>query len=89
MLKAHATEVAQAFAPKTHDLIFLIKKSELVLPLPLLDFISNINNASIPTRYPEDLSRILKNYSESVARSYLQQTTKAPEWLKQHPNLQE
>lgn len=67
ILKAHVTAVTESFAPKTHDLIFLIKKSGLVLPLPLLDFISKINNASIPTRYPEDLSRALMDYPESVA----------------------
>ncbi len=88
ILKAHVSEVTQAFAPKTHDLIYLVKKAELVLPQLLLDFISKINSASIPTRYPEDLSRIMKNYSESVARNYLRQTMEGFEWLKEHPNLQ-
>jgi len=89
MLKAHMTAVTESFAPRTHDLIYLIKNARLVLPPPLLDFISKINNASIPTRYPEDLSRTLKNYSVSVARDYLRQTEEAMIWLKQHPNLQE
>ena len=49
---------------------------------PYLDFIGRINNASIPTRYPEDLQRALKEYPEPVAREYLSQTTEALRWLK-------
>lgn len=55
MLKAHVAEVTQSIPPKTHDLIFLVKKSGLNLPQPYLEFIGKINNASVPIRYPEDL----------------------------------
>jgi HEPN domain-containing protein len=87
MLKAHVTEVTQTIPVKTHDLIYLIKKCGLELPQEHLEFIGKINTASIPTRYPEDLQRTLKDYSESVARLYLKQTTEVLQWLKQHPNL--
>ena len=71
MLKAHVTEVTQTIPVKTHDLIYLIKKCGLELPQEHLEFIGKINTASIPTRYPEDLQRTLKDYPESVARLYL------------------
>jgi HEPN domain-containing protein len=87
MLKAHVTEVIQAFPPKTHDLIYLLKKSAIEPSADFLDFIGKINTASIPTRYPEDLQSALKNYPEPVARAYLRQTQELIEWLKQHPNL--
>jgi len=87
MLKAHVTEVTQTIPVKTHDLIYLIKKCGLELPQEHLEFIGKINTASIPTRYPEDLQRTLKDYPESVARLYLKQTTEVLQWLKQHPNL--
>ena len=87
MLKAHVTEVTQIIPVKTHDLIYLIKKCGLELPQAHLEFIGKINTASIPTRYPEDLQRALKDYPESIARVYLLQTTEALQWLKQHPNL--
>ncbi len=88
MLKAHVTAVTGSFAPKTHDLIYLIRKSGLVLPTPLLEFVSKVDNASIPTRYPEDLSRTLRDYPAPVARDYLLQTEETLTWLKLHPNLQ-
>jgi HEPN domain-containing protein len=87
MLKAHFTEAKESVPTKTHDLIYLVKKCEFQLPGNLLDFVGKINAASIPTRYPEDLQRSLKEYPVSVARHYLKQTEEMLQWLKQHPNL--
>jgi hypothetical protein len=70
-------------------LIYLVKKCDLKLPGNYLDFIGKTNTASIPTRYPDDLPRSLKEYPESVAKDYLNHTTKLVQWLKQHPNLNE
>jgi HEPN domain-containing protein len=64
-----------------------VKKCGLGLPENYLDFIGKINNASIPTRYPDDLQRALKEYPKSVAKDYLDQTIELVQWLKQHPNL--
>ena len=87
ILKAHVAEVTQTFPIKTHDLIYLVKKIGLELPQIYIDFIGKINTASIPTRYPDDLQRSLKEFSEPVAKDYLKQTTELVQWLKQHPNL--
>lgn len=89
MLKAVVTEVTQTVPFKTHDLILLVKKGELVIPRKYLEFIGKINSASIPTRYPEDLERALKVYPKSVARDYLKQTTEIVQWLKKQPILNE
>ena len=87
MLKAHATEVLQAIPAKTHDLIYLVKKSGLELSQKHLEFIGKINAASIPARYPDDLQKALKEYPEPIARLYLNQTEELLHWLNQHPNL--
>jgi len=87
MLKAHVTESTQSIPVKTHDLIYLIKKSQLELPQEYLEFVGKINSASIPTRYPEDLQKALKEYPEPIAQDYLEQTTKVLQWLKQHQIL--
>lgn len=74
ILKAHVAEVTQSLPIKTHDLIYLVKKSELELSQQHLDFVGKINTASIPTRYPDDLQRSLKEYPKKVAEDYLNQT---------------
>jgi len=89
MLKAHVTEVTQTIPQKTHDLIYLIKKSGLEVPQAYLEFVGKINAASIPTRYPDDLQRALKDYPRPIAQEYLQQTESVLQWLKNHPNLSE
>lgn len=87
MLKAHVTEKTQSLPNKTHDLIYLVKKAELELSEPHLEFIGRINNASIPTRYPDDIRRAVEEYSDSVAQEYLSMTDEVVRWLKEHPNL--
>ena len=74
LLKAHVTEATQSIPAKSHDLIYLVKKSGLNLPQSYLEFVGKINTASIPTRYPEDLRRAIAEYPEPVARDYLVHT---------------
>lgn len=52
MLKAHVTEVTQSVPAKSHDLIYLLKKSGLALPQPYLDFRQDQQR-----QYPHALSR--------------------------------
>lgn len=89
MLKAHVTEVTQTIPQKTHDLIYLIKKSGLEIPQEHLEFVGKINTASIPTRYPDDLQRALKDYPRPIAQEYLQQAESVLQWLKNRPPLSE
>lgn len=89
MRKAHVTEVTQAVPVKTHDLIYLAGKGRLEIPQDFLEFIGKINTANIPTRYPEDLQRTLRDYPKSVASSYLKQTEEVLKWLGRHPNLKQ
>jgi HEPN domain-containing protein len=83
ILKAHVTEVTQAIPAKSHDLIYLVRKCVVDLPQSYLEFIGKINNASIPTRYPEDLKRAIAEYPEPVPRDYLSHTEVVVEWLGQ------
>ena len=55
--------------PKTHNLLYLIEKIKLKLPADLHDFTSTLNRVSVPTRYPDDLRRILKDYDRKDQRS--------------------
>jgi HEPN domain-containing protein/predicted nucleotidyltransferase len=64
LLKAHVAEVTQTLPIKTHDLIYLVKKSELEIPEKHLVFIGKINTASIPTRYPDDLQPRIEGISK-------------------------
>ena len=86
-LKALVTEITDHTPPRTHDLVNLIKLTGINLEPCSMDFISKINVASIPSRYPPDLHEALIQYSEDRAKDYLQQTEEVFTWLKRQLNL--
>jgi HEPN domain-containing protein len=67
--------------PKTHNLLYLIERMKLKLPEDLHDFISTLNRVSVPTRYPDDLKRILKDYDKKKTKEILNQSKKVLQWL--------
>lgn len=83
LLKAHVTKATGALPAKSHDLIYLVKKADLKLPQAYMEFVGQINNASVPTRYPEDLQQALADYPEPIARDYLRRTEEVLKWLNQ------
>ena len=89
ILKALISETKQIVPPKTHNLIYLIKIGNISLPKEYFEFIAKINNANIITRYPEDFTRVLEAYPESIAKEYLSITKEIHQWLKQNKKLTE
>jgi HEPN domain-containing protein len=89
LLKAIVQEITGKLPHKTHDLVYLLQVTKINLPEHLLEFIGKINNASIVTRYPEDLSKIVSAYPEQVAKDYLNSTYEVITWLKQDTRLME
>ena len=81
-LKAVVAKKTKKIPPKTHDLYLLIKISGLKIPLIHQKIISHLNQASIPTRYPEDMAKISKQYNKAVALKYLKETQGLLRWLK-------
>ena len=88
-LKALYSEAKASHPPKTHDLIYLVRESGLAVPKTHLEFMGIVNNASIPTRYPEDLQRLISQYPRRTATSYLSRTRKAIQWLRKDRRLTE
>ena len=81
-LKAIVSKRTQKIPPKTHDLYYLIKMSGLEVPFAYQKIISHLNQASIPTRYPEDIVKISRQYNKFVALRYLKETQELLRWLK-------
>jgi len=87
LVKAIVHEKTEKLPPKSHDLIYISNIAEIQFPEDLLDFIGKINNASIVTRYPEDLSKVISAYPKDVAMEYLDKTKEVMNWLKQDKRL--
>jgi HEPN domain-containing protein len=86
-LKAMFAEAKSEAPPRTHDLLLLVRRIGLTLPKTHLDFVAAISNASIPTRYPEDLSQLVRQYPARIAGSYLSKTKRLHKWLRKDPSL--
>lgn len=86
-LKGLWAEAKDESPPRIHDLLYFLRRLNLKPPAPAADFIAAINRASVPTRYPEDLTRMLQLYPYRTARSYLAKTKRAIEWLRKDPRL--
>ena len=86
-LKALFAETHADVPPRTHDLLHLLRRVDLRPPDALLDFLCAINQASVPTRYPEDLAALVRQYPRRVASSYVAKTKRLLKWLRKDPRL--
>lgn len=68
--------------PRVHNLIYLIEKLNLRMPANLYDMVFALNRVSIPTRYPDDLEKLLKSYSRQRTLEMLTQSKEVLTWLK-------
>jgi HEPN domain-containing protein len=68
--------------PKTHNIVFLISKTEINPPEDIGRFLIKINQASIVTRYPEDLAKLQGDYTATTVQELLSKTKEAMAWIK-------
>lgn len=69
--------------PKTHDLIYLVEKIKLGLSSLHQNFIEELNDLSIPTRYPDELERLLKHYKKTKTKQIFTYSKELLQWLKE------
>ena len=81
-LKGLYTQKLNKTPPKTHNLIFLVEKIKLELSEDLYDFIFTLNGVSVPTRYPDELQKLQKDYNTAKTRVLLEKSKEALKWLK-------
>ena len=81
-LKGLYTQKLNKTPPKTHNLIFLVEKIKLELSEDLYDFIFTLNGVSVPTRYPDELQKLQKDYNTVKTRVLLEKSKEALKWLK-------
>jgi HEPN domain-containing protein len=86
-LKALVTEETGKLPPKIHDLIDLAQRARLLPSQDQREFIARLNDASVVTRYPDDLSQMMLQYPESLAREYLEKTKELVRWIRQDRRL--
>lgn len=87
LLKALYEAVLKEIPPKTHNLVFLSKATNLEITEAHLKLIEALNDLSIVTRYPEDIDSLVKAFRKDRAEDYLKRTKGFLKWLKKDPRL--
>lgn len=87
LLKALYEAVLGKNAPKTHNLIYLLKACEVELSEKHLETLESLNDLSIVTRYPEDIDAMVKAFKRKKVEDYLNKTKELRKWLKRDKRL--
>jgi HEPN domain-containing protein len=82
-LKGLYAKKFQKDPPKIHNLNYFAEKVELDISQKLQDFIDKLNNLSVPTRYPDELERLLKDYEQDATEAVLNNSKELLLCLKQ------
>lgn len=78
------SKILNELPPKTHNLIYLLEKISLEPPENIFLFIYSINAESVATRYPDDIQRILKDYTKERTLEIIKNSKQALQWLKKN-----
>lgn len=81
-LKGLFQQKLQETPPKTHNLVYLLSKIGIRPDENIGRIITKLNEASIATRYPDDIDVLQRNYTQAVTKQILSQTKEALEWIK-------
>ena len=82
-LKALYTERYNDNPEKTHSLIYLVELIELELPQPYLDSLFVINRIGVTGRYPQNIEKVLEQYTKAKTIKIISETKEILAWLMQ------
>jgi len=68
--------------PKSHSLIFLLNEIGIMPPEVHGRFIVRLSEASIPTRYPEDLAKVERDFTGEIVAGILAGGREVIAWIK-------
>lgn len=87
LLKALYEAQLKKVPPKTHNLVSLKTEVGLDVPEEHLKTLESLNDISVVTRYPEDISALVKAFKKNRVENYLTRTKGLLKWLKRDPRL--
>jgi HEPN domain-containing protein len=82
IIKAQYLKRLNKVAPKSHNLLWLAEEIKMEFPENLSKFVFQLNDASLPTRYPQELRSAIKLYSREVTQDILNKTKELQQWIK-------
>jgi HEPN domain-containing protein len=68
--------------PRVHNLIYLLKEIGFKPPEAIGRFIVKLNEASVATRYPEEIKKLQKNFTQKTVKDILSKGMETLVWIK-------
>lgn len=81
-LKGLYQERLQEVPPKVHNLVYLLNKTGVRPVETLGKFLIRLNEASVITRYPDELEKLQKDFTKEVVKDMLSKSMEALLWIK-------
>ena len=81
-LKGWYHEKRREFPPKSHSLVFLLNEIGVMPPEVHGRFIVRLSEASIPTRDPEDLAKVEREFTGEIVAGILARGREVIAWIK-------
>ena len=87
MIKAIISTQIEGLPPKSHGILYLSEKALVQFPEDLQEFIEQLDNVSVVTRYPEDLKKLSKEFNKNKAEKILSLTRRTLRRLRRDQRL--
>jgi len=68
--------------PRTHDLTLLVRKIGIEPSNDIREFLVDLNNAQVTTRYPEDFKRLQTEFNKRIVIEIINKSKEVIEWIK-------
>ncbi len=68
--------------PKVHNLVYLLNKIGIKPDESIGKFLIKLNEASVTTRYPEELYKLQKDFTQPIVKDILTKSKEALKWIK-------
>jgi HEPN domain-containing protein len=81
-LKGLFQERLSEMPPKVHNLVYLLNKSNIKPPEDMGKFVVKLNEASVATRYPEEIKALSKTYTQPIVKGIIKDSKEALRWIK-------
>lgn len=80
-LKAIIVQRTGEFPPRIHNLPRLAKSADISLDYDVEEFLGDLSNYYIQTRYPEEMESLGSDITKEVAEGILSRTEEVAQWL--------
>lgn len=80
-LKGLYLEILRKEPPKIHSLIFFLENINSVIPSQFRNFILDLEDAAVATRYPDSLTKLSEQFDKESSFEILSKTKELLKWL--------